>query len=81
MFLVEGATDFAERLKVKHQVELTKQDKNFVIDISFRSQAHTRSQYLKLGIIGCRRNSLKKDTSAATARCPRAVWARATRSC
>jgi hypothetical protein len=63
MFLVEGARDFAEGMKVKHRAELIQQSKNFVIDISFRSQVHTYSQYLKLGIIGYRGNSLKKDTS------------------
>jgi hypothetical protein len=62
MFLVEGAMDFAEGMKVKHRAELIEQGKNFVINISFRSLVHDYPQYLKLGIMDCRGNFIKKET-------------------
>jgi branched-subunit amino acid permease len=42
---------------------LIKQGKNVVINISFPSLMRAYPYYLKLGIMACRENFIKKDTS------------------
>lgn len=50
-FLIEGAMDFKEGVRMKHKADLIEQGKNFVIDFSFRSLVRAYPEYLKKNIM------------------------------
>ena len=61
LFLIEGATQFREGLKMKHRVDLIEQGKNFVVDKSFRSLVRSYPLYLRRGYMDVKGNILNRQ--------------------
>jgi hypothetical protein len=53
-FLIEGATDYLNGLKIKHQSNLIKEGRSFAVDASFRSLVQAFPAYLKRRILNAK---------------------------
>ncbi|EAY19483.1 Adenylate and Guanylate cyclase catalytic domain containing protein [Trichomonas vaginalis G3] len=61
-FLIEGAMDYKEGVKIKHRAELIEQGKNFAIDNSFRSLIRAYPEYLKKNVMSVKGDFIQEST-------------------